>query len=68
MKVRSQINLLVFVMLLIFAVAVVGLIAAFRVAETMDDLELSANVALKNMYRLTEMNKELLVNSKCKEN
>ena len=62
MKVRSQINLLVFVMLLIFGVAVVGLIAAFRVAETMDDLELSANVALKNMYRLTEMNKELLVN------
>ena len=62
MKVRSQINLLVLVMLLIFGVAVVGMIAAFRVAETMDDLELSANVALKNMYRLTEMNKELLVN------
>ena len=61
MKVQAQINLLVFVMLLTFGVAIIGFIHAFRIAATMDDLELSAGVALKNVYRLTEMNKELMV-------
>ena len=61
MKVQAQINLLVFVMLLTFGVAIIGFIHAFRIAATMDDLELSASVALKNVYRLTEMNKELMV-------
>ena len=62
MKVRAQIHLLVFVMLLTFGVAIIGLIHAFRIATTVDDLEFSTGVALKNVYRLTEMNKELLVN------
>ena len=63
MKVRSQINLLVLVLLLIFAFSIVGLIIAARITDTMDDLELSANIALSNMYRLTDMNKELMVST-----
>ena len=62
MKVRAQIHLLVFVMLLTFGVAIIGLIHAFRIATTVDDLEFSSSLVLKNVYRLTEMNKELLVN------
>ncbi len=62
MKVRSQINLLVFLLLTVFALAVGGLIVANAVAGVMDDLEISANVALTNVFRLTDMNKELMVN------
>lgn len=62
MKVRSQINLLVFLLLIVFGLAVGGLIVANAVAGVMDDLEISANVALTNVFRLTDMNKELMVN------
>ncbi|MCG8479026.1 MAG: methyl-accepting chemotaxis protein [Spirochaetales bacterium] len=62
MKVRSQINLLVFVLLAVFALAVGGLIVANVVAGVMDDLQIAANVALTNVFRLTDINKELMVN------
>ncbi len=61
MKVRSQINLLVLVLVLSLALISVGLIVANTIAGQVDDLELAITRALKNVYRLTDTNKELMV-------
>lgn len=61
MKVRSQINALVGVLVAAFTVTSASLIVANSKALQVDDLELQANIALRNVYRLTNQNKELLV-------
>jgi len=61
LKVRSQINLLVVVLVVAFLLAVGGLIYSNAVVRAMNDLELQANIALRDVYRLTDANKELLV-------
>ena len=61
MKVRSQINFLVISLVVAFLLAVGGLIYANLLVQTMKDLELQANIALRDVYRLTDTNKELLV-------
>ncbi|MFW5828144.1 MAG: methyl-accepting chemotaxis protein [Alkalispirochaeta sp.] len=63
MKVRSQINLLVTVLVLAFLLVVGGLIWSNFVVRSMQDLELQANVALRDVYRLTDTNKELMVST-----
>jgi methyl-accepting chemotaxis protein len=60
-KVRSQINVLVLVLVVSLALISVGLIVANTVAGQVNDLELAATKALKNVYRLTDINKELMV-------
>jgi methyl-accepting chemotaxis protein len=61
LKVRSQINVLVLVLVAAFLFAVGGLIYLMSVVRTMSDLELQANVALREVYRLTDTSKELLI-------
>ncbi|MEX2443413.1 MAG: methyl-accepting chemotaxis protein [Alkalispirochaeta sp.] len=63
MKVRSQINLLVVVLVLAFLLAVGGLIWSNIIVRSMQDLELQANVALRDVYQLTDTNKELMVST-----
>jgi methyl-accepting chemotaxis protein len=61
LKVRYQINVLVLVLVAAFLLAVGGLIYLMSVVRTMTDLELQANVALREVYRLTDTSKELLI-------
>ncbi|MFP4152714.1 MAG: methyl-accepting chemotaxis protein [Alkalispirochaeta sp.] len=61
MKVRSQINLLVIVLVVAFAVISGGLIVANMIALEVDDLKLEVSTTLQNVYRLTDINKELMI-------
>ncbi len=61
MKVRSQINLLVLVLIVSLALIGGGLFVADEIARQVKDLELKVATALKNVYRLTDANKELMV-------
>lgn len=63
MKVRSQINLLVSVLVLAFLLATGGLLWSNFVVRSMQDLELQANKALRDVYQLTDANKELMVSN-----
>ncbi|MDA3950636.1 MAG: HAMP domain-containing methyl-accepting chemotaxis protein [Spirochaeta sp.] len=61
MRVRSQINLLVIILLLSIGLITVGLFVANTVAARVDNLELAVSQALQDVYRLTSINKDLMV-------
>lgn len=63
MKVRSQINLLVSVLVLAFLLVMGGLLWSNFVVRSMQDLELQANKALRDVYQLTDANKELMISN-----
>ncbi len=51
-------------MLVMFTVVAGGLVITNIVAAQMDDLNLATNIAVRNVYRLTDINKELLVTNR----
>lgn len=61
MRVRSQINVLVVILLLSFGLVTVGLFVANTVAARVDNLQLAVSEALQDVYRLTSVNKELMI-------
>ena len=61
MKVRTQINVLVIVFVGAFVLAVGGLIGSNYVTSNLRELELQATATLRDVYHLTDTNKELLV-------
>lgn len=63
MKVRSQINLLVAILIFAFGIANIGFVIANRIADQVDDLQLKTSIALQNVYRMTDINKELVLTS-----
>ena len=60
-RVRSQINLLVIILLLSLGLVTVGLLVANTIAARVDNLELAVSEALQDVYRLTSVNKELMI-------
>jgi len=60
-KVRSQINLLVVILVVAFALIAGGLIVANMIALEVDDLKLEVSTTLQNVYRLADINKELMI-------
>lgn len=63
MRVRSQINLLVIILVFAFGVTSVGLIIANTIANQVDDFKYKVSVALQEVYRTTDINKELILTS-----
>jgi methyl-accepting chemotaxis protein len=62
-RVRSQINLLVIILVFAFGATSVGLIIANTIANQVDDLKYKVSVALQDVYRTTDINKELILTS-----
>ena len=63
MRVRSQIDLLVIILIFAFGVTSVGLIIANTITNQVDDFKYKVGVALQNVYRTTDFNKELVLTS-----
>ena len=61
MKVQSQINLLVLILVVSMGLISAGLIVAATTSQQVVDLQLTVTRALANVYRVTDANKELIV-------
>ncbi|POR04119.1 hypothetical protein AU468_03870 [Alkalispirochaeta sphaeroplastigenens] len=64
MKIRSQINIIVISLLVAFALVAGGILVAYRIVNQIDDFNLQTNIVLRHVYRLTDINKELLVSER----